>query len=272
MERHVALHPQPFNNQKLKFSNRHSFSPPRTPLPPTSTPCFIPTVTLPETEPETIDPTAPLNDAALPEPLLRIGEQDRARLSEALQELLAHGSIIGLESGQLPLYNWCRQNFAWLRESAALLNLDVALLHEERMVQAIPRSASMTLNLKQDATLVWLALWYAGDVRWRDEGETQAFLTIAELNALMKDQLLPDVIGQISRGRLREILRQASRFNLVRVQWADPLEDTGIEVLPAIRRVVPFGPLERWTEAANAFQKTDDEKQDPDLLSDAEAE
>ena len=42
-------------------------------------------MTLPETEPETIDPTAPLNDAALPEPLLRIGEQDRARLSEALR-------------------------------------------------------------------------------------------------------------------------------------------------------------------------------------------
>ena len=197
------------------------------------------------------------NDASAPEPLLRLPEADRARLAEALQELLAHGSILGLESGQIGLYTWCRQNFEWLRETAALSGLDVALLHEERMVQAIPRVSAMTLRLRQDATLVWLALWYAADVRWRDEGETQAFLTIADLNALLKDQLLPDAVGQISRGRLREILRQAARFNLIHFQSAEPFEDSGIEVLPAIRRVVPFRELAEWTEAAAAFQRAD---------------
>jgi hypothetical protein len=197
------------------------------------------------------------NDAPAPEPLLRLPEADRARLAEALQELLAHGSILGLESGQIGLYTWCRQNFEWLRETAALSGLDVALLHEERMVQAIPRVSAMTLRLRQDATLVWLALWYAADVRWRDEGETQAFLTIADLNALLKDQLLPDAVGQISRGRLREILRQAARFNLIHFQSAEPFEDSGIEVLPAIRRVVPFRELAEWTEAAAAFQRGD---------------
>ena len=73
-----------------------------------------------------------------PEPLLRLGDGDRSRLAEALQELLAHGSILGLESGSLPLYTWCRQNFDWLRETAALAGLEIALLHEERIVQAIP--------------------------------------------------------------------------------------------------------------------------------------
>jgi hypothetical protein len=197
------------------------------------------------------------NDTPTPEPLLRLPEADRARLAEALQELLAHGSILGLESGQIGLYTWCRQNFEWLRETAALSGLDVALLHEERMVQAIPRVSAMTLRLRQDATLVWLALWYAADVRWRDEGETQAFLTIADLNALLKDQLLPDAVGQISRGRLREILRQAARFNLIHFQSAEPFEDSGIEVLPAIRRVVPFRELSEWTESAAAFQRGD---------------
>jgi hypothetical protein len=200
-----------------------------------------------------VDPN--LNDSPAPEPLLRLQEQDRARLAEALQELLAHGSLLGLESGQSALYSWCRQNFEWLRETAALAGLDLALLHEERMVQAIPRVGSMVLHLRQDATLVWLALWYAADVRWRDEGETQAFLTIAELNALLKDQLLPDAVGQISRGRLREILRQAARFNLIRFQAAEPFEDSGIEVLPAIRRVVPFRELAEWSESASAFKK-----------------
>lgn len=196
-----------------------------------------------------------LHEPAAPEPLLRLPEQDRARLAEALQELLAHGSLLGLESGQGGLYTWCRQNFEWLRETAALVGLDVALLHEERMVQAIPRVASMVLHLRQDATLVWLALWYAGDVRWRDEGETQAFLTVAELNALMKDQLLPDAVGQISRNRLREILRQAARFNLIKFQSAEAFEESGIEVLPAIRRVVPFRELAEWTESANALKR-----------------
>ncbi len=202
-----------------------------------------------------------LNDSPPPEPLLRLAEPDRARLGEALQELLAHGSILGLESGQIALYTWCRQNFEWLRETAALLGMDVALLHEERMIQGIPRVPSMVLNLRQDATLVWLALWYAGDVRWRDEGETQAWMTVADLNALMKDQLLPDVVGQISRGRLREILRQAARFNLVRFQPMEPFEESAIEVLPAIRRVVPFRELNDWTEAIKAFQPNEDEPQ-----------
>ena len=198
-----------------------------------------------------------LNELSAPEPLLRLQDQDRARLAEALQELLAHGSLLGLESGQSGLYNWCRQNFEWLRETASLAGLDVALLHEERMVQAIPRVSSMVLHLRQDATLIWMALWYAGDVRWRDEGETQAFLTVTELNALLKDQLLPDAVGQISRGRLREILRQAARFNLIRFQPAEPFEDSGIEVLPAIRRVVPFRELAEWTETGNTFSRSE---------------
>lgn len=198
-----------------------------------------------------------LNELSAPEPLLRLQDQDRARLAEALQELLAHGSLLGLESGQTGLYNWCRQNFGWLRETAALAGLDVALLHEERMVQAIPRVSSMVLHLRQDATLIWLALWYAGDVRWRDEGETQAFLTVTELNALLKDQLLSDAVGQISRGRLREILRQAARYNLIKFQSAEPFEDSGIEVLPAIRRVVPFRELAEWTESVSAFKRSE---------------
>lgn len=201
-------------------------------------------------DPQPIEPTAP-------EPLLRISEQERARLAEALQELLAHGSILGMETSQLPLYTWCRQNFDWLRETAALTGLDVALLHEERMVQAIPRVGAMTLGLRKDATLVWLALWYAADVRWRDEGETQAFLTVTELNALLKEQLLPDAVGNFASGRLAEILRQAARYNLIRFSPAQLFEESGIEVLPAIRRIVPFRDLVEWTEAANSFTRGD---------------
>lgn len=195
-----------------------------------------------------------------PAGLLSLPEAERERLGEALQALLATGSINGLDPNRTALYHWCRQYFDWLKEIAALSGLDVALLHEERLIQAIPRTASLRLRLRQDATLVWLALWYAADVRWRDEGQDQAFLSVAELNDLIQDQLLPDAIGPMPKGNLRDILRQAARFNLIRFEPAEPFEESGIEVLPAIRRIIPFRDLAAWTETAAAFRREDAEE------------
>jgi hypothetical protein len=190
--------------------------------------------------------------------LISLPDGERARLGEALQELLATGSITGLENSKSALYHWCRQYFEWVKEAAALAGLEVLLVHEERLIQAIPSSGALRLKLPKDATLVWLALWYAGDVRWRDEGQDQAFLSVAELNGLIQDQLVPDATGVFPRGRMREILRQAARFNLIRFEPAEPFEESGIEVLPAIRRVVPFRELADWTAAASAFTADDE--------------
>ncbi len=203
--------------------------------------------------------------------LLAISDEDRARLGEALQELLARGSIIGLEVGRSALYHWCRQYFEWVKEAGALIGLDVALMHEERMIQAIPRTAALQIRLRQDATVVWLALWYAGDVRWRDEGQTQAFLTVSELNGLIKDQLLPDAVGLFTRSRMKEILRQAARFHLIQFEPSEPFEESGIEVLPAIRRVVPFRDLNDWTEAAANFQKSEPSEDEPEAMEEDES-
>jgi len=203
--------------------------------------------------------------------LLRLSDEDRSRLGEAVQELLAHGSILGLDAGRSALYHWCRQYFDWVKEAAALVGLEVALMHEERMVQAIPRTSALQIRLRQDATLVWLALWYAGDVRWRDEGQTQAFLSVSELNGLIKDQLLPDAVGLLTRTRMKEILRQAARFHLIRFEPAEPFEESGIEVLPAIRRVVPFRDLAAWTETAAIFQKIDRLTEEPVILEEEES-
>jgi hypothetical protein len=211
---------------------------------------------------------------AAPAGLLALPENERDRLSEALQELLAAGSINGLESSQTALYHWCRQYYEWLKEIAAISGLDVVILHEERLVQAIPRNASLRLRLRQDATLVWLALWYAADLRWRDEGQDQAFLSVAELNDLLQDQLLPDAAAAISRGRLREILRQAAGFNLVRIEVSEPFDESGIEVLPAIRRIIPFRDLAAWAGTASAFgrvEKPATDAAEDDLTADEES-
>jgi len=190
-----------------------------------------------------------------PARLLALPDSERDRLGEAFQVLLATGSINGLDAGRTALYHWCRQYFEWLKEIVSLAGLDVAILHEERLIQAIPRTSSLRLRLRQDATLVWLALWYAGDVRWRDEGQDQAFLTVSELNDLVQDQLVPDASSPIPRGRLREILRQAAQFNLIRFEPTETFEESGIEVLPAIRRIIPFRDLAAWTAAAAAFDR-----------------
>ncbi len=197
--------------------------------------------------------------------LLSLSETDRDRLAEALQELLSTGSINGLESNRSNLYHWARQHDDWLKEIAALNGLDVAVYHEERLIQATPSTAGLRLRLTQDATLVWLALWFAGDVRWRDEGADQAFLSVAELMDLIHDQLLPDIVGRFPQGRLRDILRQASRFNLIRLINAEPFEESGIEVLPAIRRVIPFRDLAEWQETAAQFQLDEDEEADDNM-------
>lgn len=209
---------------------------------------------------DTPDPDSPFQPDAPPS-LLAIGDAERERLAEALQQLLATGSINGLDPARAPLYHWCRQYPDWLKEIAALSGIDVAILHEERLVQATPRTPGLRLRLRQDATLVWLALWVAGDIRWRDEGHDQAFLTVAELNDLIQDQLLPDATGPMPKGPLRDILRQAARFHLIRFEPAEPFEESGIEVLPAIRRVIPFRDLAAWTEAASAFAKSDDSEE-----------
>ena len=139
-----------------------------------------------------------------------------------MQELLAHGSVLGLEPGKAELYAWCRNNSEWLREAGALLGLTVFAEHESRLVQAVPQRPGLTVQLRQDATLVLLALWYEFDTQIRDQGATQVLLTVEQLNQLLKEKLLPDLKSQPSAGRLREILGQARRFNLLRVDFSEP--------------------------------------------------
>lgn len=203
--------------------------------------------------------------------LLNLTDGDRARLAEALQALLAHGSILGLESGDAHLYAWSRQNFDWLREVAALAGLSVSMEHESRLIQAVPERPALTLSLRQDVTVVLLALWYEYDTQIRDHGAAQVLLSVEQLNQLLKEKLLPDLKSQPSAGRMLEILRQAQRFNLIRIEVAQPFEQSRIEVLKTLPRVIQFNEIAEWTRTAE-LHKNPQTTQSSAVENDSETE
>jgi hypothetical protein len=191
---------------------------------------------------ETVPPAAPL--------LERLSTHDRDRLSEAVRELLAHGSIHGLDPRQAQLYGWCRQNLDYLREIAVLSGFDIHAEHESRLIQALPRDTAFLLHLRQDATLVLLALWYEYDTQLREQGHDEAQLTVEQLNTLLQEKLLPDLKAVPSRQRLREIMRLAERYRLIRFEEVEPFEHSLVEVLPTLSRVLDFNSLDEWTRTA----------------------
>jgi hypothetical protein len=192
-----------------------------------------------------------MNDTSSSGLLGQLQPHDRERLGEAIRHLMVHGSILGQEPSQNDLYHWCHQNRVWVDEFASLLELKLHWEHQDRTIQAVPQSATFLLRLKLDATLVLLVLWYEFDTAIRDRGETPPVrITAQQLNDSLAAKFEPLHKFQPSPTRLREILSQAQRKNLLRYTM-DPLpERSVIEILPTLKRVIPFQNIEEWTKYA----------------------
>ena len=190
--------------------------------------------------------------------LLRLEPTDRARLGEALRTLLDHGSILGGEGPHSDLYHWAYANRPWVEEMGALFDLRLSWEHESRLVQAVPQSGAFLLRLRLDATLVVLTLWYEFDSAVRDRGETPPIvLTAEQLNDALRTKFEPLKKAMPSHTRLIEILRLAQRKNLLRFTAGADAARTRIEVLPTIKRVIPFQDLADWTRHADRFLTTE---------------
>jgi hypothetical protein len=202
--------------------------------------------------------------------LLRLPDADRERLGEALRRLVANGAIIGTEPGQAELYHWAHLNQDWTEEVAALLDLKLFWDHELRLVQAVPQSGAFTLRMKLDATLVLLTLWYEFDMAVRDRGEAPPIrITVAQLNDSLKTKFEPLRKSLPSPTRLVEILRLAQRKSLLHFTAALQAAESGIEILPTLKRVIPFQDLADWTRHAErhlaaVLEKEDDEIEEED--------
>lgn len=184
----------------------------------------------------------------------RLPENDRQRLGESLRTLLVHGSILGLESGDRDLYHWAYQNRSFLDEIAELLDFKLHWDHQDRTVQAVPQSPAFLLRLRLDATLVLLTLWYEFDTAVRDRGDTPPVrLTVQQLNDALAAKFEPLRKNLPSQTRLREILSVAQRKNLLRFS-PDPMPERAvIEVLPTLKRIIPFQDLDDWSKNAERY-------------------
>ena len=196
---------------------------------------------------------------------LRLEESERTRLGQALRILLDRGSILGSESPHADLYTWSFANRPWIEEMAALFDLQLFWEHESRLVQAVPRSSAFLLRLRLDATLVLMTLWYEFDTAVRDRGETPPVtLTAEQLNDSLDAKFRPLRRAMPGHTRLVEILRLAQRKNLIRFTAATEPARTRIDILPTIKRVIPFQHIEDWTRHADRFAagaNADDEAQ-----------
>ncbi|MCB1126974.1 MAG: DUF4194 domain-containing protein, partial [Verrucomicrobiae bacterium] len=152
------------------------------------------------------------------------------------------------------LYHWCHQNRELVEEIAALLDFKLHWDHQDRTVQAVPQNAAFRLRLRLDATLVLLTLWYEFDTAVRDRGEPPPIrLTAQQLNDSLSAKFEPLRKHLPSPTRLREILALAQRKNLLRFTPDVALERSLIEVLPTLKRVIPFQDIEEWNRNADRY-------------------
>lgn len=186
--------------------------------------------------------------------LLRVEASDRARLGEALRLLLECGSILGSDEPHADLYHWAYANRPWVQEVSDLFDLQLVWENDQRLVQAVPRSSVFLLRLRLDATLVLLTLWYEFDSAVRDRGETPPiFLTVEQLNDSLGTKFEPLKKAMPSHRRLLEILRLAQRKNLLRFTATSDRAQMRIEILPTIKRVIPFQDIADWTKHSERF-------------------
>lgn len=201
---------------------------------------------------------APLPNTAtlLPE----LSDSDRENLQAVLSELFHRQAILRDLPGDRELYDWARLRFSWVREICRLIGFDVILNEDDQLIHALPGERATLRKLRTEWTLVLLSLWYDYDVQLRSEGAPVIF-TVETFNESLKTKLGD---RQPPPTTLKEILRFFAARKLVRMDYEDDFHRSKIEVLPTIRFVLPFGELEKVSDALDALMSggTQDEEVD----------
>lgn len=191
-----------------------------------------------------------------------LSETDRDSLQESLQRLLASGAI--LREDHRDLYDWARLHREALDDLATLAGLKLVWEHDNRLILALPQHPRLLRRLRQDETLVVLALWYDFDRQVKDEGRTpeDVAFRIGDFSEQFESKFRQLQLPPPSR--LREILHLLERKNVLRLtETAGPFPDGLIRVLPTIRYLVPFSALEEWTRTRDRHLAPDAAADEP---------
>lgn len=186
---------------------------------------------------------APLPNTAtlLPE----LSDSDRENLQSAVSELFHRQAILRDLPGDRELYDWARLRFSWVREICRLIGFEVILNEDDQLIHALPGERATLRKLRTEWTLVLLSLWYDYDIQLRAEGAPVVF-AVETFNESLKTKLGD---RQPPPTTLKEILRFFAARKLVRMDYEDDFHRSKIEVLPTIRFVLPFGELEKVSDA-----------------------
>jgi hypothetical protein len=190
-----------------------------------------------------------MSDDFTPPPALNLlpelSDSDRENLRSVVSELFQRQAILRDLPGERELYDWARLRFSWVKEICGMVGFEVVLNEDEQMIHALPGDRATLRKLRTEWTLVLLGLWYDYDVKLRAEGSPVIF-TVEAFNESLKTKLGE---RQPPATTLKEILRFFASRKLVRMDYEDDFHRSKIEVLPTIRFVLPFGELEKVSDA-----------------------
>ena len=178
-------------------------------------------------------------------------EDDRSALREVLVELLGSGVLLGDEGRARQLYLTARDYQRELAEYLAPLNLDLVADPDKPILQArpIPGECGLVVRFTKDETLLVLTLWrlyYDAHLERPVETVIVSANTVFRALKLYFERLEPPTDSHLERmlGRLRS--RRLIRFRL----HDDPAQfgESQVEILPTLRRVIPFENVEAWEQ------------------------
>lgn len=188
----------------------------------------------------------------------RIREDDRAAISDALTELLAHGALIGDAGRDRELYLLAREYQSELSEYLAPLHL-ILMPDPDRpifLLRPVPGDCGLLARFNKPETLLVLTLWRIYHDSRMEQTVDAVVVTANEiwqrLGLYFKQVDLP------TPGQLRDILGKLRNRRLVRVQWHEETSQFGesqVEILSTVAHVIPFEDASAWEQQVTLYQQ-----------------
>lgn len=193
-----------------------------------------------------------------------IREDDRPALRDILAELLGTGVLFGDAGRDRELYLVAREYERELREYLAPLNLDLVPDPDRPLFQArpVPGECGLTARFTKDETLLALTLWRMFDEARLERRAETVVVTANQIHARLR--LYFEHIEPPAETHLERMLAKLRARRLIRFQrHEDPrlFGESAVEILPTLRRAIPFEDVAAWEQQAALYRQPGEETQ-----------